>query len=200
MRSVDPNTTISPFAGVGSIRIFSPTDGAFICSGVPIQRWFVLTTGYCFDLNDDGIIDVTPTNVTFRLNFGGNQTHIIAGQNLYLHPDYTGFANPVVNDSVAILHLSAPLPKEVPIYPLHTTPLVGGEEVTMVGYGRSGTGVDGYTTNTSFSIKRVGGNVIDQLDPDDEGGAALEVYRYDFDGPPGNNHIGGDIYRRAARW
>jgi hypothetical protein len=63
----------------------------------------------------------------------------------------------------------------------------------MVGYGRSGDGVSGYTTNASFTIKRAGRNVADAFYGQDDAGrsAADEVFRYDFDGPTGNGSFGG---------
>jgi hypothetical protein len=66
----------------------------------------------------------------------------------------------------------------------------------MVGYGRSGDGVSGYTTNASFTVKRVGFNNADQFLADDEGTGINEVFVFDFDFPNDSyanyaNYIGG---------
>jgi hypothetical protein len=63
----------------------------------------------------------------------------------------------------------------------------------MVGYGRSGDGVNGYTTPASPTIKRVGANVADAFYGQDDPGRpeANEVFRFDFDGPTGDGPLGG---------
>lgn len=188
---VDPNTTTSDFGGVGSIRIFLPDVGAFICSGTPITDRHILTAGHCLDLNDNGTIAVTPANVTFRLNFGSNQSHIIAATALDMHPDFTGFGSPSVNDDLSLLTLSEPLPAGVPIYPLYRPTVTAGTTFTLAGYGRSGTGVSGYTVDPSFSVKRSGQNNVDDFRIDDEGGGLNESFEYDFDRPTGNGQLGG---------
>lgn len=184
---IDPNTTTSAFAGVGSLFI----GNAFICSGVAISPNHVLTAAHCLDSNDDGIQDFTPGAVDFFLNFGGNLTHSIVASALNIHPDYTGFNNPVVNDDLAIVTLASAVPVGVPIYDIFEGTLAAGDTLTMTGYGRSGDGVNGFFVGPSFSTKRVGMNNADAFAGDDEGGLLDEIFFTDFDGPVGNGVLGG---------
>lgn len=202
---VDPNTSSSPFAGVGSIRV-DTTSGAYIGSGSIIQNsgnsFYVLTAGHVVDINDDGKYgDDKVTQFTFYLNLETTSAFTISGTALntsvWLNPDFTGFANPSVNDDLAILKFSGTLPAGVPVYPLYTGDLTGAT-LTMVGYGQSGDGTTGYYVSPSFTVKRVGGNVADAFYTQDDSkpttsaAGAKEVFRFDFDGlTSSTNYFGG---------
>ena len=69
--------------------------------------------------------------------------------------------------------------------------MTAGTTFTLVGYGRSGDGVNGFTTDASFTVKRSGKNNADAFLADDEGIGPVEVFRYDFDDASGNNNLGG---------
>jgi len=185
---VDPNTTDSPYAGVGSLWVDAPGPGGYIGSATAISPTHVLTAAHMLDLDDNGSIDVLPSDVEFILNFGSDFSHVITASALYVHPDWTGFSNPSVNDDVAVIELSGPLPDGVPIYPLNTDPFVSIETATLVGYGMSGDGVNGYYVDPEFEVKRVGGNLMDFYDSDDESPhLATEIFEYDFDWPDDSN-------------
>ena len=188
---VDPNTTDSPFAGVGSLWVDATgfNGYSYIGSATAISPTHVLTAAHMLDLDNNGTIDVAAADVEFILNFGSDLSHMIPASALFVHPDWTGFNSPSVNDDVAVIELSGPLPAGVPIYSLNTDPFEFIETATLVGYGMSGDGVNGYDYDmgAAFDVKRVGGNLTDFYDLDDEGSGALEIFEYDFDWPDGSN-------------
>ncbi len=123
---------------------------------------------------------------------GSTSTYSIIGSALYLHPDWTGFNNPSINDDVAIVELSSEFPSDVPIYALNDVPFDDVVTAYFVGYGRSGNGIDGYTTSTSSTVKRWGMNDIDYFFTDDEGSGARETFQFDFDFPDSPDSLGND--------
>ena len=192
-RVIDNTDTSSPFAGVGSVRA-DVGSSTWLGSGTPISRWHVLTAGHVVDINDDGFLDEDPGNYSFNLNFGSNYSSTHTASAVSVHPDFTGFNNPSVNDDLAILTLSNPIPDGVPIYELWRTPLsTPGQTIALVGYGLTGDGVDGYdyATGPSWTIKRLGYNNVDATEPDDEDSGTPEVWEADFDGPRHKGRLGG---------
>jgi hypothetical protein len=195
---VDPNTTSSPFAGVGSVFAdFAPVDGngnlgtgSLIHGLSPAtagRRDYYLTAAHVVDANQDGVADVSPANLLFVLNFGGNFTHVIPAAEIFVHPDY-GDGNS--NDDLALIRLATPAPAGVPVYNL--LPAFSGfvEAINPVGYGLTGDPVSGYTPGSSgFTVKRSGLNQADVVGDDDEGGGAFEIFAADFDGPDGSTNV-----------
>jgi hypothetical protein len=207
---VDPNTTTSTFSGVGSLFIDAAPVGdgfGFLCSSVAIHgfspgkqilRDYVLTAAHCLDFEGgedffgdptgDGVLDVTPSDVSFVLNSGGSPSHVITASEIFLHPDWHGFANVLgpegesINDDIALVRLSSPLPAGVPTYNLATTFSGFVESITSVGYGESGS-PSGLTIPASFVVKRIGFNRADAVFAGDETILPPEVFAADFDGP-----------------
>lgn len=95
--------TEGTFSFVGALAI-SSGGGNYKGSAVALSREWVLTAGHNADLNDDGLPDALWSS-TFNLpgcgSFGVPQA--------LTHPGFTGFANPTVNDDLALLRLATPL-------------------------------------------------------------------------------------------
>ncbi len=126
------------------------------------------------------------------MNFHLPGSGIFAVTEFHVHPDFTGFARPALNDDLALLRLGSPITGSLS-YPSMGSILGNGEEVSLVGFGRSGFGDLGYQTASSLANRRFGANVIDQLTPDDEGGGDLEVFRYDFDDDATVGQVNGSL-------
>jgi hypothetical protein len=188
---VDPNTTTSPFAGVGSLLMVTKK-GMGICTATPIGLRYILTAAHCIDLNDDGRATKRDglQSVTFNLNYGSDLSHQIPVSSWQTHPDYSGFNRPSVNDDLAILTLSAPLPLGVPFYTVYTGAM--DRKIILVGYGRSGDGETGFYVDASMTVKRRGENYPDSFGGQDDffRPSGNETFVYDFDGPVGNGPLG----------
>lgn len=183
------------FAGVGSLEI-NTRRGTYLCTGTAIDSLRVLTAAHCVDINNDGRSDAKDGILSIKFNVNLDTDSPVDQVDLQtpaaswrIHPDYTGFARPSVNDDLAVITLASPLPATVPTYALASSDLTVGTELVMVGYGRSGDGINGYTTGASFTVKRVGGNVVDAFYGQDDRRRPLanEVFRFDFDSPDGSN-------------
>lgn len=200
---LDANNTSSLFTGVGSL-IMQKGRSQYICTGTLIDATqfapnstdsYVLTAAHCLDSNNDGSIDFKSNGVTFYLNTGedngltNGHSHTVQASALHVSPDFTGFNRPSINDDIAIIKLASPIP-DVSAYRLRSTPVERGTAITLVGYGQSGSGDPqglGYTEGASRYFKRVGGNVIEAFNGDDDGQPDRnEVYFADFDGPNGD--------------
>lgn len=190
---VDPNLPGSPFSGVVSINI--RFDGAsFICSGALVGRRQVISAGHCVDTDGNGtVIDINAPGNDVRVVFNdGVANSVITASGVSLNPDYTGFGNcpPGVtafclNDDLAVITLGADAPATAKIYKVAVNPLLSGTRIIMAGYGASGDGINGFTIDADFRIKRIGENHVDLFDADDEQGFSgpNEVWYGDFDGP-----------------
>jgi hypothetical protein len=194
---VDSNLASSRFTGVVSLAIQKDSQ-LFICSGTLVGKRHVVTAGHCVDSNDNGVlIDLNkPGNsvrVVFNATSSGSGSQVINASKISMHGDYAGFGNcpagygpddQCVNDDVAVVTLSQDAPKEAKIYKIATAELQAGSRLIMAGYGTSGDGINGYTVDPQFRVKRSGENYADVFDADDEQGytGRREVWYGDFDG------------------
>ncbi len=178
--------TASEFSFVGSLAISNGVAN-YRGSAVALSRDWVLTAGHNADLNDDGQPDALWSS---SFNLPGYGTFGVA--QAFINPSFSGFANSSVNDDLALLHLAVPLPVGMG-FPMLGSGAGIGDIITLVGYGRSGYGSYGYTTNASLTDRRFGSNVIDNFQLDDEGSGLSEVFRYDFDAPGTTGLTGGSL-------
>ncbi|MCK4871870.1 MAG: hypothetical protein KAS72_04005 [Phycisphaerales bacterium] len=186
---IDPNVPTSRYGGVVSIR----TGVNAVSTGTIISPYHILCAAHSFDRNNDGVNDVR-ADVGVNINLYGDFSTVLEPpfiRSTSLHPDFTGFNNPSANDDIAIITLHWPLADDVPIYDLYREAPALGDRLELVGYGRSGNGVWGYSTMASYNVKRSGENIVDLFFLDDEGSGVAEVWEYDFDGPEGNGTMGG---------
>ena len=90
-----------------------------------------------------------------------------------------------MNDDISVITLSKDAPASAKIYKVATNELVAGSHIIMAGYGTSGDGINGHYVAPRYDTKRVGENVTDFFERDDEQnfeGGPKEVYYADFDG------------------
>ena len=66
-----------------------------------------------------------------------------------------------------------------------------GDQLDLVGFGRSGFGSYGYTTDAGFTDRRTGANVVDSFEAASSWDRLL--FRYDFDAPDTFGTVGGSL-------
>jgi len=190
---VDPNVTTSPYAGVVGINVtgIGPASGVLLRTNDP-NHSYVLSAAHVVDPNRNG--SVAPAgNVSVHVNYNGNSSTVLGVSAIHVNPAWyqnTG----QFNDDLVVLQLSGVVPAGVPTYDLYrvpTTAVSPTQTITIVGYGQSGTGATGPTIANGVNVKRTGQNRADAVGIDDDGGALVEVYQFDFDGPTGNGPLGG---------
>ena len=178
---IDPNTSTSPFAGVGSISI-----GGNTFSGTLIAPGYVLTAAHVAS-------GVAASSIVFNLNVGGNLTQQIGASAIYINPGYTSFTSTHPADGdLAIIKLSQNVAIGTPSYDLYRGNLAAGTTLTLVGYGDSGNGDTGLiTSSASPSVKRIGQNNADSFAGSLDGSLAKALYYFDFDGPTAATNLMG---------
>jgi hypothetical protein len=176
----------SPVNAVGSLAISS---GGFSYKGsaTAISPNWVLTAGHNLDLNDNGSPD---GGLSINFNLPGFGTYVASS--FYTCPGFTGFGNPSIQRDIGLLYFATPLPTGI-LYPSLQGHLQVGNQVTLVGFGRSGYGNYGYTTDASLTDRRAGANMVDSFALDDQGGGFNALFLYDFDAPDTFGLAGGSL-------
>lgn len=161
----------SQFDSVGRL-LFSTSAGNWICSGTLISSAFVLTAAHCLD-------DATTSNVTFQV--GGI---VYSGAQWLVHESWDG-GDLFAGNDLAILKLMGNVGNVTPASIYQGNNEVGAVG-THVGFGASGTGLNGDTLPPG--IKRAGNNQMDVVDS-----TFLTGYNHDkiiwtdFDAPAGTS-------------
>lgn len=178
---IDANSPFSEYSGTAQLFI----GGAFLCTATPVADRFLISAGHCVDANDNGT-NAFGTNIRITFNVSGDNSTVIFPSGVaavYVHPDFTGFNNPNINDDIIIIELVNDLPPDITRYPVYRGSLSTGAELEMVGYGTTGDAVNGFINGSaSFNTKRRGRNNPDRgFFADDEGSGAAELFQFDFD-------------------
>jgi secreted trypsin-like serine protease len=178
---IDSNTATSPWAGVGSLSVNGGTYTATV-----IGSRFIITAAHVVD-------GASAQNVNFNLNVGADLSQSIKASAIHIFPEYHGFIRSVtdglVHNDLAVIELSSDLPTGLPIYPLLTGLPAPAQTITMVGYGKSGNGVNGATISGAASVKRVGENQVDRFFKGANGNT--DMYMFDFDGSTSATNVMG---------
>lgn len=202
----DANAANSRFTGVVSIEI-KQNGVRYGCSGTAISSHHILSAGHCVDSTGNGtVLDLSDPNnaIDVVFNHDGDASATISANNVDIHPDYHGFSvcsdgsSGCVNDDIAVITLESSIPDGVDIYEFYPDQVQDtyssgsdGDTLTLVGYGEVGDGYSGYyesypnsdgTYGFSLTDKKVGGNIVDMLEEDDEESGTDEVWYADFDG------------------
>ncbi|MEX2607269.1 MAG: trypsin-like serine protease [Kiritimatiellia bacterium] len=179
---LDPQTADSPFNAVGALRIDTGSS-TYSGTAIALSRHWVLSAAHNADFNDDGQPD---PGLGFTLHLPGHGS--MSTSTAHIHPDFTGFGNPSIHNDLSLLHFTDPLPELN--FPSLGLSFSTGQELTLVGYGRSGFGSYGYTTSASTDDRRIGWNTVETMQSSSSTGGQL--FRYTFHDPSDTQSLGND--------
>jgi len=180
---IDDLTGSSHFASTGALEITSGSNSYF-GSGIALSQNWVLSAGHNVDFNDDGSAD-TGLSIDYHLPGFGSYT----ATGYFTNPSFTGFGNPTVHNDLSLLYFETPLPELA--FPALGLSMSIGDQLDVVGFGRSGFGSYGYTTNAGLTDRRIGQNIADSFEAASSGTGLL--FRYDFDAPDTFGTVGGSL-------
>lgn len=180
---IDDLTGSSDFSSSGALGITSGSS-SYYGSAVALSRNWVLSAGHNVDFNDDGLPD-SGLSIDYHLPSYGTFT----ATSYFTKPSFTGFGNPTVHNDLSLLYFENPLPEIA--FPALGLSMNIGDQLDLVGFGRSGYGSYGYTTDAGLTDRRTGANVVDSFEAASSGTGLL--FRYDFDSPYTFGTVGGSL-------
>lgn len=174
------------YPGVGQFMLgfqAGSATAAYRASGTLVEPGWILTAGHAF--YDNGKPLVRPSNLLLSWSYfdfdsdplSGNENHISA---FFMHPNWDGEHCENGYD-LALVRLSE-LVLNVAPSPLYAGTDQKGKESTLVGFGQTGNGKDGWTPN-SGGTKRAGQNTLDKLGSEFKSSWSSNVILADFDSP-----------------
>ena len=182
---IDSLWAVSPFNFVGALHIQSGGRTLYGTASALSPHW-VLTAGHNLDTDDNGVVDA---GIEMSLALPGYGSFTASG--FSLNPGFTGFGTSSIGSDLGLLYLDTPLPSNLSFPSLYSG-LAEGDTVSLVGFGRSGYGNYGYTTEAGTTDRRVGMNVVDSFSVAG-GGSGPNVFHYDFDAPDTLGQPGGSL-------
>lgn len=167
----------SQFGAVGQISISFAAGGTTSCSGTLIGGEWILTAAHCVDRPVSTAAFLRDTTFGFI-------------DQIMVHPDWQR-NNFLGGGDIALLHLSTPI-TSIESAQIYTGRDELGAEGTIVGFGRTGTGLTGEQAGT-FGTLRGGNNTLDVLGT--ARGWDERILLTDFDNPldPGESNYGSNL-------
>ena len=164
------------------VVLINATDGtnSFIGTGtLLIGRTHILTAAHVVT-DDSG--NKLSGSVDFVFGSGGGTSIPYSAADVTVLPSYNPVpgSNNIVPNDVALIRLTSAAPGSVTAFDLYRNTDEIGQAFTMVGFGETGTGADGESTNTS-GVKRMGTNTFEATGNVTDEPAFFRNLAYDFD-------------------